>query len=86
MKHHSTLHCLQTTKRKCNSAERLNVSASSNDEVIVLLTKQIKILESILKATGHDIVLNDGVLVGRLAPAIDRELGTIKIKKNRGNI
>ena len=43
-------------------------------------------LESILKATGHDIVLNDGVLVGRLAPAIDRELGTIKIKKNRGNI
>lgn len=38
----------------------------------------------LIASAGHDVVLNDGALVGRLAPAIDVELGKISQMKGRG--
>ena len=43
-------------------------------------------IPQIADKSDKDIILNDCVLVARLAPAIDRELGSITVKKNRGNI
>ncbi len=39
----------------------------------------------VLKNMGHDIVLDDGSLVGRLAPKIDSMLSRIQRHKERGN-
>lgn len=41
------------------------------------------ILPQILDNMGNDIVLDDGVLVGRMAPAMDVELGRIASRKER---
>jgi hypothetical protein len=39
------------------------------------------VLEALM---NMNVVLDDGTLVGRLAPAIDLELGRIKERKERG--
>ena len=36
-------------------------------------------------ASGHSVVLDSGVLVGQLAPALDTQLGTISSRKGRRN-
>lgn len=61
-----------------------------NEELIYAINRLYDLLyiyiPQIADNSDKDIILNDGVLVGRLAPAMDRELGNITIKKNRGNI
>ena len=63
--------------------------AEQNEALVYYLQKIIqmladffpRVLESLM---NMDIVLDDGTLVGRLAPAIDMELGRIKDRKDRG--
>ena len=56
--------------------------AEKFDQLISLLNE---FFPAILKAMGRAIVLDDGTLVGRLAPAMDEELGKILGHKGRGN-
>lgn len=62
--------------------------SSQNDAVVYYLQKLIEILAAyfpqVIEALDMDIVLNDGVLVGRLAPAMNVELGKISSRKDRG--
>lgn len=44
----------------------------------------VRFFPAILEALNQDIVLDDGTLVGRLAPKMDEELGKLKDKKGRG--
>lgn len=65
-----------------------NAVAIQNETLAYYLQKIIEILAAyfpqMLEAFDTNIVLDDGVLVGRLAPAIDMELGRIKDRKDRG--
>lgn len=65
-------------------AERLNVSNDAS-EVMKKLDSIVDLLNRLLK-NERNIYLDSGTLVGELTPAIDRKLGYIKTKKNRGNI
>lgn len=56
----------------------------SND-IEPLLKRVIALLETI-ERKNQNIYLDSGTLVGELTPAIDRRLGYIATKKNRGNI
>ena len=62
--------------------------ASQNSALVYYMQKIIEILADyfpqLLEALDMDVVLNDGVLVGRLAPAMDVQLGIIKGQKERG--
>lgn len=44
----------------------------------------VRFFPAILEALNQDIVLDDGTLVGRLAPKMDEELGKLKDRKGRG--
>ena len=66
-----------------------NAVATQNEALVYYLQKIIQMLADffprVLEALmGMNIVLDDGTLVGRLAPAIDTELGKIKDRKGRG--
>lgn len=56
--------------------------AEKFDQLISLLNEFFPVM---LKAMERAIVLDDGTLVGRLAPAIDAQLGKIATHKGRGN-
>lgn len=62
--------------------------AAQNEAVVYYLQKLVEILATyfpqVLESMGNDIVLDDGVLVARIAPAMDKELGKIKDRKDRG--
>lgn len=63
--------------------------ATQNADLIYYVQKIIEILadyfpQMIDSLSGMGIVLDDGTLVGRLAPAMDVELGRIKARKDRG--
>jgi hypothetical protein len=62
--------------------------AAENEMLAYYIQKLIDMLADffpeLLAVAGHDVVLNDGALVGRLAPAIDVELGKISQMKGRG--
>lgn len=63
--------------------------ASQNEAVVYYLQKIIEILADFFPdfldaLKNMNLVLDDGTLVGRLAPAIDLELGKIKTRKDRG--
>lgn len=62
--------------------------ASQNSALVYYLQRIIEILADyfpqLLEAFDMDVVLNDGVLVGRLAPAMDAQLGIIRGQKERG--
>lgn len=63
--------------------------SSQNADLVYYLQKIIDILcdyfpQVIDSLTGMGIVLDDGTLVGRLAPAMDVELGRIRARKDRG--
>ena len=63
--------------------------ASRNTELIEMMNRLIMLLENympeLLISAKKQIVLNNGVLVGELAPEIDREIGGISSWKERGN-
>ncbi len=65
-----------------------NAVASENGATTYYLKQIILILSDyfpqLLEACGHDILLNDGVLVGRLAPKMNKQLGIIAKDDNRG--
>ena len=65
-----------------------NAVAIQNEALAYYLQKIVEILAAyfpqVIEALDMDIVLDDGVLVGRLAPAMDFELGRIKERKGRG--
>lgn len=54
--------------------------SEQNGQLVNILTK---ILKAILSTQGHQIVLNNGVLVGELLPEIDRGLGKEQERKRR---
>lgn len=62
--------------------------ASQNEALVYCMQKVIDILASyfpqLLEALDMDIVMNDGVLVGRLAPKMNEALGKISARKDRG--
>lgn len=63
--------------------------ATQNEALVYYLQKIIQMLADffprVLEALMNmNVVLDDGTLVGRLAPAIDLELGRIKDRKDRG--
>lgn len=66
-----------------------NAVATQNADLIYYIQKIIDILcdyfpQVVDSLTGMGIVLDDGTLVGRLAPAMDVELGRIRARKDRG--
>ena len=65
-----------------------NAVASQNNTIVVYLQHLIEILATyfpqILEAAGHDIVTDDGTVIGYYAPKIDEALGKIKTRKERG--
>lgn len=65
-------------------AARMNQSAFSAD-ILDRLNKVIELLE-ILTTKNMDMYLDSGALVGELAPIMDRRLGNMSMKKNRGNV
>lgn len=62
--------------------------ASQNEAVVYYMQKIIEVLAAyfpqLLEAFDMDIVLDDGTLVGKIAPAMNIELGKISTKKDRG--
>ena len=62
--------------------------ASQNEALVYAIERIIEILAvyfpQLLEALDMDIVLQDGVLVGRLAPKMNEELGRISARKDRG--
>lgn len=62
--------------------------ASQNEALVYAIERIIEILASyfpqLIEALDLDIVLEDGVLVGRLAPKMNEELGKISARKDRG--
>ena len=62
--------------------------ASENNTIVIYLQHLIEILATyfpqILEAAGHDIVTDDGTVIGYYAPKIDEALGKIKTRKERG--
>ena len=62
--------------------------ASQNNTIVVYLQHLIEILATyfpqILEAAGHDIVTEDGTIIGYYAPKLDKELGKIQTRKDRG--
>ena len=62
--------------------------ASQNEALVYYMQKIIEVLATyfpqLLEALDMDIVLQDGVLVGRLAPKMNEELGRISARKDRG--
>ena len=65
-----------------------NAVAEQNAALEHYLQTLVKMLADyfpqILEAAGHDIVTNDGVIVARYAPMIDKALGKISAGKDRG--
>ena len=66
-----------------------NAVATQNEALVYYLQKIIQMLADFFPRVletlmDMNIVLDDGTLVGRLAPAIDMELGKIKDRKDRG--
>lgn len=63
-------------------------ASEGNESIIYYLKKLIEILADyfpqVLELMDQDIVLDDGVLVGRIAPKMDKELGKISERKDRG--
>lgn len=63
--------------------------AEQNQGMYMAFNRMVELLENYIPeiaANSHkQIVMNNGVLVGELAPAIDRELGEIASWKGRGN-
>ena len=62
--------------------------STQNEALVYYLQKIIQMLADffpmVLEALNMNVVLDDGTLVGRLAPTIDFELGRIKNRKDRG--
>lgn len=63
--------------------------SSQNADFVYYLQKIIEILcdyfpQVLESLMNMNLVLDDGTLVGRLAPAIDMELGKIRVRKERG--
>lgn len=48
------------------------------------LDQMIALLNELISATGSDIVLSDGTVVGHYAPLLDEALGKISERKARG--
>lgn len=66
-----------------------NAVAESNETLIYYLKKIIELLaryfpQIIDELNGMELVLDDGTLVGRIAPKMDKELGKIRDRKDRG--
>ncbi len=63
-----------------------NAVSSEMENLVDLLYRILDILSQFLpELQNMQVVLDDGTLVGRLTPAIDRELGRISGHKERGN-
>lgn len=62
--------------------------SSENGAIVYYLQKLVEILAKyfpeILASMGQDIVLDDGTLVAKLAPGMDKALGQIRSRKDRG--
>ena len=50
-----------------------------------MMTQLISLTQQLVSSSGKQIVLDSGVLVGQLAPALDTQLGTISSRKGRRN-
>lgn len=65
-----------------------NAVADQNGNLIYYMQKLIEILADyfpqILESMDKDLIFNDGVVAARLAPAMNKELGKIKDKEDRG--
>lgn len=65
------------------------VVASRNDDLVEMMARIYELLSlfmpQIIYGMEREMVLDSGVLVGQLTPAIDRKLGTISKYKARGN-
>ena len=66
-----------------------NAVATQNEALVYYLQKIIQMLADFFPKVlellmNMNVVLDDGTLVGRLAPAMDLELGRIKERKDRG--
>lgn len=65
------------------------VVASRNDDLVEMMARIYELLSlfmpQIIDGMEREMVLDSGVLVGQLTPAIDRKLGTISKYKARGN-
>lgn len=61
--------------------------ASQNSGMVSVLQSILSTLNQINTntASGHNVVLESGALVGQLAPALDTQLGTISSRKGRRN-
>ena len=61
--------------------------ASQNSGMVSVLQSILSTLNQINTntASGHNVVLESGALVGQLAPALDTQLGTISNRKGRRN-
>ena len=66
-------------------ATDFTVAKISNASEISTLTELLnKYLPEIVSNIGNDIVLDDGTLVGKLTPAIDKNLGIVTANRRRG--
>lgn len=61
--------------------------ASQNAGMVTVMQSMLNVLNQINANTsaGNKVVLDSGVLVGQLAPALDTQLGTISTRKGRRN-
>ena len=57
--------------------------AEQNAGMVDILTRIFRLLLDYIPNMGNDVVLDTGVLVGQLAPAMDEQLGKIKDRKGR---
>jgi hypothetical protein len=62
--------------------------ATQNSEMVYYLQRLIQILAEyfpqVLESMDRDVVLDSGVLVGELAPGMDKALGKLAVRKGRG--
>lgn len=65
-----------------------NAVAAQNESIAYYLQQIIDVLATffpqVIECLDMDVVLNDGVLVGRIAPKMDKELGRLADRKGRG--
>lgn len=50
-----------------------------------MMAQLISLTQQLVSSSGRQVVLDSGVLVGQLAPALDAQLGTISSRKGRRN-
>jgi hypothetical protein len=50
-----------------------------------MMAQLISLTQQLVSSSGRQVVLDSGVLVGQLAPALDTQLGTISSRKGRRN-